>query len=90
METPNSEVKAPHPVHAGHDHEVTVIVDGVKKEVPKGTYLVSEFKALVGIDPAKELDEVVHGQLKPLDDNARITIKGHEQFVSHVRTGGSS
>jgi hypothetical protein len=89
METPNQgEVEASHPVHVGH--EVTVIVDGVKKEVPKGTYLVSQFKALVGVDPAKELDEVVHGQLKPLDDNAQVTIKGHEQFVSHVRTGGSS
>jgi hypothetical protein len=32
----------------------------------------------------------VHGELKPLDDKAKITIKGHEQFVSHVRTGGSS
>jgi hypothetical protein len=90
MNNSNQEADVSHAVHAGHIHEVTVIVDGVKKEVPKGTYLVSQFKALVGVDPAKELDEVVHGQLKPLDDNAEITIKGHEQFVSHVRSGGSS
>jgi hypothetical protein len=90
METPNSEAQASQAVHAGHIHEVAVIVDGVEQKVPKGTYLVSQFKALVGVDPAKELDEVVHGQLKPLDDNAEITIKGGEKFVSHVRTGGSS
>jgi hypothetical protein len=90
METPNHEPEVSQAVHAGRIHEVTVIVDGAKKEVPKGTYLVSQFKALVGVDPAKELDEVLHGQLKPLDDNAEVTIKEHEQFVSHVRSGGSS
>ena len=90
METPNSEAQASQAVHAAHIHEVTVIVDGVEQKVPKGTYIVSQFKALVGVDPAKELDEVVHGQLKPLDDNAEVTIKGGEKFVSHVRTGGSS
>ena len=90
METPNSEAQVSQVAHAGHIHEVTVIVDGVEQKVPKGTYLVSQFKALVGVDAAKELDEVVHGQLKPLDDNAEIVIKGGEKFVSHVRTGGSS
>jgi len=90
METPNSEAQVSQVAHAGHIHEVTVIVDGVEQKVPKGTYLVSQFKALVGVDAARELDEVVHGQLKPLDDNAEIVIKGGEKFVSHVRTGGSS
>ena len=90
METPNSEAQASQAVPAGHIQEVAVIVDGKEQKVPKGTYLVSQFKALVGVVAAKELDEVVHGQLKPLDDNAEITIKGGEKFVSHVRTGGSS
>lgn len=90
METPNSEAQVSQAGHASHIHEVTVIVDGVEQKVPKGTYLVSQFKALVGVDAARELDEVVHGQLKPLDDNAEIAIKGGEKFVSHVRTGGSS
>lgn len=77
-----------HLPHPGHD--VTVTVDGVKHEVRKGDYIVSQFKTLVGVDAARELDEVVHGEFKPLDDNARIDIKGGEIFVSHVRTGGSS
>ncbi len=69
---------------------VTVTVDGIPHEVHRGSYIVSEFKKIVGVDPARELDEVVHGELKPLDDSARIVIKGDEVFVSHVRTGGSS
>ncbi len=77
----------------GHAHEpetVTVTVDGVEKRVPRGTYIVSAFKQLVGVDASRELDEVVHGEFKPLDDNATIEIEHHEKFVSHVRTGSSS
>lgn len=69
---------------------VTVSVDGVEKRVPRGTYIVSAFKQLVGVDASRELDEVIHGEFKPLDDNASITIEHHEKFVSHVRTGSSS
>jgi hypothetical protein len=77
--------------NVGRRHELAkVTVDGHLHEVPRGEYVVSEFKKLVGVDAARELDEVVHGELKPLDDNARIEIKGGEVFVSHVRTGGSS
>lgn len=81
--------------HSGehtHDHrkQVTVTVDGKPHDVHKGSYVVSEFKKLVGVDPSKELDEVVHGELKPLDDNQTIHIKGGEVFISHARQGGSS
>lgn len=73
-----------------HGEEVAVTVDGKIKHVPEGTYLVSKFKELVGVSPSKELDEVIHGELKPLDDNSKIHIKGGEIFVSHARQGGSS
>lgn len=76
--------------HSHPGHEVTVSVDGVTHEVRRGDYVVSEFKRLVGVDAARELDEVVNGELRPLDDNSRVHIKGGEVFVSHVRTGGSS
>lgn len=69
---------------------VTVTVDGVEKRVPEGTYIVSAFKQLVGVDSSRELDEVIHGEFKPLADDASIEIKQHEKFVSHVRTGSSS
>lgn len=69
---------------------VTVTVDGVEKRVAEGTYIVAAFKQLVGVDSSRELDEVIHGEFKPLADNASIEIKQHEKFVSHVRTGSSS
>lgn len=77
----------PHPDHPG---KVQVTVDGVAKLVNKGKYVVSEFKAEVGVAPDLELDQVVDGVFQPLGDNAEIRIKGEEIFVSHVRQGGSS
>ena len=68
-----------------HHKQVTVTVDSKPHQVAEGTYLVSDFKKLVGVDPSRELDEVVHGELKPLDDNHRIHIKGGEVFISHAR-----
>jgi hypothetical protein len=69
---------------------VAVTVDGVEKRVPRGTYIVSAFKQLVGVDASRELDEVVNGEFVALNDNATIDIEHHEKFVSHVRTGASS
>jgi hypothetical protein len=70
--------------------KVTVKVDSKEVLVQRGSYVVAEFKAMVGIDPSKELDQIIDGQLTPLDDVARIVIKGGEEFISHVRAGGSS
>lgn len=69
---------------------VTVTVDTQPKEVHRGDYVVSVFKKEVGVSADRALDEVIGGEFKPLQDNARIVIKGGEVFVSHVRTGGSS
>lgn len=93
MESANEAQLNEHGHHEGEHHhkkEVDVVVDGKTHHVREGTYVVSEFKRLVGVDPSKELDEVVHGELKPLDDNQTIHIKGGEVFISHARQGGSS
>lgn len=82
------EISGEHSHH--HKKEVAVTVDGKTYHVPEGNYIVSQFKKLVGVDSSKELDEVVHGELKPLDDNQTIHIKGGEVFISHARQGGSS
>jgi hypothetical protein len=78
-----------------HEHpqpgpEVTVTVDTRPKAVHRGSWVVADFKKEVGVAADRALDEVVGGEFKPLDDNQRITIKGGEVFVSHVRQGGSS
>ena len=93
MTDADTQVKSAHvgpPGESDKQEFVTVTVDGVEKRVPRGAYIVSVFKQLVGVDASRELDEVVHGEFKPLDDNATIDIEHHEKFVSHVRTGSSS
>lgn len=71
--------------------QVEVSVDGVVHRVVAGSYVVADFKKLVGVDAAKELEQVVEGRLIPLADDATILIeKGSNRFVSHVRRGGSS
>lgn len=93
MTDADTQIRSTHgetPGEADKPELVNVTVDGVEKRVPRGTYIVSSFKKLVGVDASRELDEVVHGEFKPLDDNASITIEHHEKFVSHVRTGSSS
>lgn len=80
-ETPE---KGPHP------HLVTVTVDRHEKKVQAGPYRVSVFKHEVGVPPEKEIDEIIKGVIKPLDDNATIVIAGGEVFISHERTGAAS
>lgn len=75
-------------LQTGPDVEVTV--DTKTKTVHRGSWVVSVFKAEVGVSADRALDEVVGGEFKPLEDTQRITIKGGEVFVSHVRQGGSS
>jgi len=70
--------------------DVTVTVDTVSKTVHRGSWVVSNFKKEVGVAADRALDEVVNGEFKPLQDDQRITLKGGEVFVSHVRQGGSS
>lgn len=70
---------------------VTVIVDNAPHKIDAGTYLVSDFKAMVGVPADKELDRVEQGKLIPLDDSATIEIgRSGGRFVSHVRRGGAS
>lgn len=83
--TPNTEPdKGPKP------HLVTVTVDRHPKKVLAGPYRVSVFKHEVGVPPEKELDQIIKGVIKPLDDNATIVIAGGETFISHERTGAAS
>jgi chromosome segregation ATPase len=71
-------------------HEVTITIDNKKYEVKKGVHTVAALKILAGVPPAKELEQIVHGVLTPLADNASVEICGGEMFISHARRGGSS
>ncbi len=96
MRPEETEQKEPETAPASHERPghgkdmVTVTVDGAQKRIHRGSYVVAELKAALDVDPSRALDEVVNGEFKPLDDTQRITIKGGEVFVSHVRQGASS
>lgn len=76
--------------HPQQGPNVEVIVDMVAKVVHRGHWIVAEFKQAVDVDAAKALDELVAGELKPLQDTDKLVIKGGEKFVSHARDGASS
>jgi hypothetical protein len=76
--------------HTPHIHKVEVTVDTKPRHLDPGSYEVSAFKELVKVPADKELDELLNGALTPLADTAAVTIRGGEQFFSHVRRGGSS
>ncbi len=69
---------------------VEVTVDGKKKKVAPGSYVVSTFKDLVDVPATKVLEELIGGKFTELADTATINIKGGEVFSSHVPRGGSS
>jgi hypothetical protein len=78
-----------HPSEHGA-REVAITVDGQRRELPAGHYLVSRLKALLQIPADYVIDEVVNGEFRELPDTSHIDIKGGEHFISHVRRGGSS
>lgn len=73
-----------------HTHEVAITLDGHRREIPAGDYIVSALKARLGVPADYELDEIINGEFRELADTAHIDIKGGEHFISHVRRGGSS
>ena len=76
--------------HSGHSREVTISLDGVPRQIQRGNYIVAELKRHLQIDPCHDLDEVICGELRPLEDSGKTHIKGGEVLVSHVRCGASS
>ena len=62
---------------------VTVTIDGKAKEIERGKYLVSDLKLVLGVPADYELDEVKHGEFKPLDEN------GHSNTTSKPRTSSA-
>jgi hypothetical protein len=76
--------------HPEQGPNVTVTVDGLQKTVHRGHIVVAAFKQEVGVEASKDLDEIINGELKPLQDTDSLVLKGGEVFISHARTGGSS
>lgn len=72
----------------GHGHLVTVTIDGHTKDIQSKEWHVPQLKEALGVDASRDLEQVVDGQMVPIND--KIHIKGGETFISHVHGGGSS
>lgn len=69
---------------------VPITVNGQERKIHRGRRSVSEIKTVGEVPQADDLEQLVDGKLVPLADDASVTIKGHEQFFSHPKDGGSS
>ena len=69
---------------------VSIRVNNVERQIHRGHQPVSEIKRIGEVPAVDELAQVVDGKLVPLDDDAAITIKGGEVFVSHPRDSASA
>ncbi len=84
--------KPPHQVQPapGQARMVDVSIDGDTRQIMADTYAVPTLKGLLGIPAEYELELVKGGKFHPLTDTETYKVHGHEEFLSHVRCGGSS
>jgi hypothetical protein len=74
-----------------YDHVmVEIFINGSPYEIKRGKHSVAQLKHIGGVPVGYELEELIDGQLTPLDDHATVRIKGCEKFFGHVRDGSSS
>lgn len=71
---------------------ITVSTDGVEKTVSvhRGHKTVAEIKEAAGVPIEYVLDQIVDGEIIPLQNDGAVTIKGGERFISHVDDGKAS
>lgn len=83
------------PQHEQKEHpetgpDVSITIDNKSFTVHRGNHTVADLKQLAGVSPAYEMEQIIDGQLVPLNDNQHVVIKGGERFVSHPRAGAAS
>lgn len=76
--------------HPDRDRTVTIIVNNDPHKTTAGKHTVKEIKLLAHVPLADDLEEVIHGKLVPLDDNATVEVKNGDHFISHPKDSGSS
>jgi len=80
------------PGQEDHEHgpDVTITIGNTTYTIHRGSQTVVAIKTLGHVPLADDLEQIVNGQLTPLADDARVTIKGGEKFVSHPKDSGAS
>ena len=71
---------------------ITVSTAGVDKVVSihRGRQTVAEIKAAAGVPIEYVIDQIINHEIKPLQNDESVTIKGGERFISHVDDGKAS
>jgi hypothetical protein len=71
---------------------ITVSTDGVDKvvNIHRGHRTITEIKAAAGVPIEYVIDQIVDGQIIPLQSDGGVTIKGDERFISHPDDGKAS
>lgn len=69
---------------------VNIIVNDDSYSIHRGRRSVAEIKEAGGVSIADKLEQVINGELVPLDDNDSVAIKGGEEFKSHIPSGGAA
>ena len=91
MEKPDVKEHDDHP-QPGPMVTITVSTDGVDKEVSihRGHRSVAEIKAAAGVPIEFVIDQIIDGEIKPLQNDEAVTLKGGERFISHPDDGRAS
>jgi hypothetical protein len=69
---------------------VTITVNNNPIEIHRGRQPVTAIKEAAHVPLAHDLEQVIDGALKPLADDAAVTLHGNEVFVSHPKDGNWS
>lgn len=69
---------------------VEIIINNDPFKIHRGKRSVAEIKTAGEVPLVDKLEQVIDGNLDPLDDNGSVVIKGGEEFKSHVPSGGAS
>ncbi len=80
------------PDHPNPDHGpfVTIDVNASPVQIHRGHQTVAQIKTAAGVALAEVLTQIIDGKIIELPDDGGVTLKGGEQFVSHVRSGAGS
>lgn len=85
-----SEAKHKNDQSEHHPRLVTIKIDGRETQILAQEYRIPDLKGQLGVPLDYELELVKGGHFDPLGDDQTYKVHGHEEFLSHVRCGGSS
>lgn len=69
---------------------VEVELNGSTRQIERGQYTGRELKLTLGVPVEHELDQVIKGEFRPVQNDEKVHIRGGEKFVSHCGQGQSS